>query len=128
MVDYFYYRLYRFFTRVENNLTPSGIRMPEYLAYIFFCFVLAINIITLDLLQKFRSGRNILLSSKMSVILIALIIFVVVFFLFLFKHRFQSIIEKYEHESGAMRTASVVFSLVYIFGSLGLLIFSTIRI
>ncbi len=63
MLNYLFYRLYRFFEITEKHLTPSGLRMPDYLASLAIALLLILNLITVDVIFNSIYGVHIVLSS-----------------------------------------------------------------
>ena len=121
MLNYLFYRLYRFFEITEKHLTPSGLRMPDYLASLAIALLLILNLITVDVIFNSIYGVHIVLSSILVAFTFALLILLMVYFLFNRKKIYVMIVAKYETESPIKRGMSILFTLVYVLASFLLL-------
>jgi archaellum biogenesis protein FlaJ (TadC family) len=121
MLNYLFYRLYRFFEITEKHLTPSGLRMPDYLASLAIALLLILNLITVDVIFNSIYGVHIVLSSILVTFTFSLLILLMVYFLFNRKKIYVTIVAKYETESPIKRGMSILFTLVYVVASFLLL-------
>jgi len=122
IINYLYYRLYRFFEITENNFAPKGMRIPEFIAYFTTVFLFELNFISIDLLLKNIFGYSFLvLSSELMSIVCAILLMIGLYFQFIWKRKYLNIINRYKQESQKNRILSISFTIFYIVISIGLL-------
>ncbi len=125
MLNYLYYRLFKFFELTEKHLTPNGIRMPEYLAMFAVILLVSLNLFAINsfLYEKFR--LQLLFSSKGVAFGLLAVILLSGYLLFIHKGKYKLIVEKYNQENTRMRYISIAFTIIYIVFSFLLLVLAT---
>ena len=117
-----YYRFFRVFEFLENQFTPEGIRIPEYLATFAIVFLLILNLITADVFINSIYGVHLILSSLLMTSFSVFIILLSMYFFFLRKRKYSAIIETYKTESVRMKNLSIAFTIIYVIVSIILLL------
>jgi len=122
MLNYLFYRLYRFFEITEKLFTPSELRMPDYLASLAIALLLSLNLITADIILNNFFKIHIVLSSTLVAFSCTLLLLILVYLLFNRNKKHIVIVDKYKGESSIKRSISILFTLIYVVASFLLLI------
>ncbi len=114
MINNIYYRYYKFFEYIENNLTPESLRMQEYITCFFLSILLFLNFAAIDIWINTIFDFHIVFISKFITIVYAVCTFSILYFLFIHKKKYLRIAKKYEGETKTKKVLGVLLSLSYI--------------
>ncbi len=119
-LEYSFFRIYQFQLWVGNHVTPIGTSVIGFTALVMF------NLFSLINLLGYYTGIHILFfnDSKTTALLFFLFILLIVCYLFLYRKKYNLIIEKYKHENKRQRRKGNLYVLLVLLFTLGLVYFS----
>jgi hypothetical protein len=114
MINNIFYRYYKFFEFIENNLTPESLRMQEYITGFFLSILIYLNTGSLFLLIKNIIGNGFISLNIIVVTIYGICVYIIVYFSFIHKKKYLRIAKKYEGETKTKKALGVLLSLSYI--------------
>ena len=119
MIDYIFFKLFKFSLAIEKRNTPEAVRSPHWSAIFTFSILIGFNMLEIAIL--FRNQLSNINFSKVDAVIIGLVLYLISYFLFLYKRRYLEILKKYDNISTSETKIKEVCFWIYIIGTLAIL-------